>query len=110
MESKNRVVHAVNVILCSGCFLYQAYEIILVFLRHPTSKKTSPKTLGQVGMPRTDICLNKRYDLECLKEHGYERLVEYIDGKSNCSFIGWARERGLTTVELLAQAYSCEVF
>ena len=68
----NRVLHAVTVILCTGCFLYQAYEILVVFLRHPTSKTTSFKTLGQVGMPRVEICLNKGYDLKFLKEQGYD--------------------------------------
>ena len=68
----NRVLHAVTVILCTGCFLYQAYEILVIFLSHPTSKTTSFKTLGQVGMPRVEICLNKGYDLEFLKEQGYD--------------------------------------
>ena len=102
----NRGLHAVTVILCTGCFLYQAYEILVVFLRHPTSKTTSLKTLGEVGMPRVEICLNNGYDLEFLKEQGYNRLGDYVNGKSNDSFIGWAGNQGLTTMELLAQAYS----
>ena len=103
----NRVLHGVTVILCTGCFLYQAYEILVVFMRHPTSKTTSFKTLGQVGMPRVEICLNNGYDLKFLAEQGYDRLADYVDGKlGNGSFIGWAGDRGLTTLELLAQAYA----
>ena len=57
-------------------------------------------------MPRVEICLNNGYDLKFLKEQGYDRLTDYVDGKSNGTFIGWSGDQGLTTLELLAQAYS----
>ena len=101
----HKLLHAFLIAACSGFLAYQAYRNIDTYLQHKTATRKASKTLSQDDLPSIEICLNPGFDTEVLQSYGYKNLPDYIVGKSNGSFIGWAGNGTGTTNDLLDKAY-----
>ena len=102
----NTTVRAIIIFLCSGLFIFFAYNSATIYLKYPTAQSTTEKTLSQSAFPSVEICLSPGFDLEFLKFQGYNQLWLYVNGMSEKELIGWAGQGNLTTNELIKKAFT----
>ena len=99
-------VRCIIILVCSGLFIYHAYNSTTMYLRYPTAQTTTEKALSEVYFPTVEICISPGYHLEFLKSQGYHQLWHYVNGISGGRYIGWAGNGSMTTDELIEEAYA----